>query len=66
MNSSIDGTSSPTSFNIVLYCDNNLVHAGEYLLQQKQCAWCSADIQLSMPRLDSLNGRYGVTDIGAF
>jgi hypothetical protein len=32
MNSSIDGTSSPTSFSIVLYCDKSLVHAGEYLL----------------------------------
>ena len=31
MNCSIDGTSSPTNFSMVLYCDNSLVHAVEYL-----------------------------------
>jgi hypothetical protein len=32
MNWSMFGTSSPTSFNMVLYCDNSRVHAGEYLV----------------------------------
>lgn len=31
MNSSMEGTSSTTSFNIVLYCESRRVHAGEYL-----------------------------------
>ena len=31
MNCSIEGTSSPTSLSMVLYCDSNRVHAGEYL-----------------------------------
>lgn len=31
MNCPIEGTSSPTSLSMVLYCDNSLVHAGEYL-----------------------------------
>lgn len=33
INSSTDGTSSPTSLNIVLYCDNKRVQAGEYLFE---------------------------------
>ena len=36
MNSSIEGTSLPTSFSIVLYCDKRRVHAGEYLLHDAQ------------------------------
>jgi uncharacterized membrane protein len=34
MNSSIDGTSSPTSLSIVLYCESSRVHAGEYLFSE--------------------------------
>ena len=34
MNCSIDFTSSLTSLSIVLYCDSNRVHAGEYLFRR--------------------------------
>ncbi|KIK15791.1 hypothetical protein PISMIDRAFT_638318 [Pisolithus microcarpus 441] len=31
INSSIGGIESLTSLSVVIYCDNNFVHAGEYL-----------------------------------
>ena len=35
MNWSIEGTSSSTSLDIVLYWESSLVHAGEYLTAEK-------------------------------
>lgn len=46
MNSSAEGTASPTSFSIVLYCDSSLVHAGEYLLKSE------------VQRIDNVKGTY--------
>lgn len=59
MKSSIDGTASPTNFNMVLYWDNNLVHAGEYLLDP----YAQLHIQVGDFEMDILSSSDRVTDI---
>ena len=64
MNCSIDGTSSPTSFSMVLYCDSNRVHAGEYLFgrpAQRRVARRGV-----WNRRHSLRCRYRVSHVRAF
>lgn len=65
INSSTLGTSVPKSFNMVLYCDNNRVHAGEYLFKIIAVAQYTK-IGKDDDEKDALRCRYGISNVCSF